>query len=91
MKEIPQYFVTDNGLEYYDQRVRKMYDRLGIRHYSITGTHKAAIAERFIRTIKGRLEKYFWKTKKKRWVDVLQNFIDNYNKTYHRFIKMAPI
>ena len=91
MKEIPQYFVTDKGLEYYDQRVRKMYDRLGITHYSITGTHKAAIAERFIRTIKGRLEKYFWKTKKKRWVDVLQNFIDNYNKTYHRSIKMAPI
>ena len=32
MKEIPQYFVTDQGLAYYDHRVKKVYDRLGITH-----------------------------------------------------------
>jgi transposase InsO family protein len=90
MKEIPQSFVTDRGLEYYDHRVQKLFKRFGIKHYSITGTHKAAIAERFIRTLKGRLEKYFWSRKKPRWFDVLQDFVDNYNKTYHRSIKMAP-
>jgi transposase InsO family protein len=90
MKEIPQSFVTDRGLEYYDHRVQKLFKRFGIKHYSITGTHKAAIAERFIRTIKGRFEKYFWTKKKPKWHDVLQDFIANYNKTYHRSIKMAP-
>ena len=90
MKEVPQNMVTDKGLEYYDHRVRALFTRFGINHYSITGRHKACIAERFIRTLKGRFEKYFWYSKKKRWIDVLQQFIDNYNQSYHRSIKMAP-
>ena len=90
MPEIPQNLITDRGLEYYDHRVQKLLDRYGIHHYSITGRHKACIAERFIRTLKGRMEKYFWNSKKRRWVDVLQQFISNYNKTYHRSIHMAP-
>ena len=91
MKESPQSLVTDQGLEYYDHRVQKMLIRLGINHYSITGKHKACIAERFIRTLKGRLEKYFWANQTRKWIDVLQDFIKNYNNTYHRSIKMAPV
>ena len=76
--------------------MKQVFDRFGIRHYSIAGKHKACVAERFIKTLKGRLEKYFWQNKidKKRfthrWIDVLDQFVDNYNNTYHRSIKMAP-
>ena len=90
METIPTNFVTDRGLEYYDQKVRKLFKRYGINHYSLSGPHKASIAERFIKTLKSKLEKYFWAKKTKRWVDVLDQFIDNYNSTYHRSIKMAP-
>ena len=91
MPDIPQSIVTDRGNEYYDHKVQKLFDRYGIHHYSITGKHKASIAERFIRTLKGRLERYFWANKTRKWIDVLPEFITNYNKTYHRSIKMAPI
>ena len=51
---------------------------------------KASIAERGIRTIKTRLWRYFQKTHTKRWVDVLDDFVKNYNSTPHSSIGMAP-
>ena len=96
LPDIPKSIITDRGTEYYNSKMKQVFDRFGIRHYSITGKHKACVAERFIKTLKGRLEKYFWQNKieKKRfthrWIDVLDQFVDNYNNTYHRSIKMAP-
>ena len=90
MQDIPQSLITDRGLEYYDRRVQAFLSRFGVRHYNLRGPHKASIAERFIKTLKGRLEKYFWENKTKQWVDVLPDFINNYNNTFHRSIRMAP-
>ena len=90
MVEVPQSIITDRGLEYYDNRVQSFLKRYGVRHYNLKGPHKACIAERFIKTLKSRLEKYFWANQTKRWIDVIQDFVDNYNKTYHRSIRMAP-
>ena len=90
MKEIPQSLITDRGLEYYDSRVQAFLNRYGVRHYNLKGPHKACIAERFIKTLKSRLEKYFFANQTKRWLDVLPEFISNYNNTYHRSIRMAP-
>ncbi len=88
--DIPQTIITDKGTEYYNSKMKDLFDRMAIKHYSIRGRHKACVAERFIRTLKGRLEKYFWATKSHKWIDVLQQFIENYNGTFHRSIKMAP-
>ena len=90
MKETPQSLITDRGLEYYDKRVQAFLERNGVRHYNLKGPHKACVAERFIKTLKSRLEKYFFANQTKRWIDVLPLFISNYNKTYHRSIRMAP-
>ena len=90
MQEIPNTLITDRGLEYYDGRVQAFLKRFGVRHYNLTGPHKACIAERFIKTLKSRLERYFWANKTKRWYDVLPEVINSYNNTYHRSIRMAP-
>ena len=88
--DVPKSIITDLGTEYYNSKVNSLFARYGIRHYSIRGKHKACVAERFIKTLKGRLEKYFWEKKTHRWADVLDNLVENYNNTYHRSIKMAP-
>lgn len=51
---------------------------------------KAAVVERFNRTLKERIWRYFTYTKSKRYVDVLQNIVDSYNRSYHSGIKMQP-
>ena len=86
----PNHLITDDGTEFYNINVQKLFKEYGINHYSLRGAHKASVAERMIRTMKGRLEKYFWHNKTKRYVDVIQQIIDNYNGTPHRSIGMAP-
>jgi len=51
---------------------------------------KAAVVERFNRTLKERIWRYFTYTRNKRYIDVLQNIVDAYNRSYHSTIKMAP-
>ena len=91
LPEIPKHIVTDVGTEFYNKPVSKLFTDNAVTHYSIRGTHKAAVAERMIRTLKGRIEKYLWKNKTKRYIDVLQQIVDNYNKTPHRAIGMPPV
>ena len=46
--------------------------------------------ERFNRTLKTRMWRYFTKNQSVRYVDVPQAFMRSYNDTYHRSIGMAP-
>jgi hypothetical protein len=51
---------------------------------------KCAIVERFNRTLKSKLFKWFTRTNSYRYVDVLDNFITGYNDTMHLSTGMAP-
>ena len=88
----PNSLITDQGLEFFNSRVKKVFNTYGINHYYLkTKTKwKTAMAERVIRTLKNRLQKYFYKNKTKNWIDVLQQVVDNYNNTPHRTIGIAP-
>ena len=87
----PNHVITDVGTEFYNWQVQKLFKENGIVHYSLRGQHKASVAERMIQTLKGRIEKYLWKNRTQRYVDVLQSIVDGYNQTPHRSIGMAPV
>ena len=88
----PNSIITDQGLEFYNSKVQKVFQTYGINHYHLkTKTAwKTPMAERVIRTIKSRLEKYFYKHKTKNWISFLPQLVKNYNRTPHRSIGMAP-
>ena len=88
----PINLVTDDGKEFFNQTVNNIFLTYGINHYSTpTKTKmKASMAERAIRTIKSRLQKIFILSKRNRWIDVLDQIVENYNNTPHRSIGMAP-
>ena len=48
------------------------------------------MVERVNRTIKSRLQKYFYKNKTKNWIDILDQVVENYNNTPHSVIGVAP-
>ena len=77
--------MTDGGLEFFNSSVRKVFDSYGINHYKTpTKTKwKASMAERVIRTLKSRLERYFKVNDTKKWVSVLDQFVRNYNSVPH--------
>ena len=66
--------------------------RYAINHFRANSNSKfkASIVERVIRTLKTRLERYFQKTKTVKWVNVLDEFVSDYNDTPHSKIGLAP-
>ena len=68
---------------------RKMPDK--ITRYSTHGEHKSAIAERFNRTLKERMWHRFTAENTRNWIDILDDLVSKYNKSYHGAIRMRPI
>ena len=88
----PKKVQTDLGKEFYNKNVKEMFNKYSIQHYSVNSQFKAAIVERFIRTLREKLNRYFTHTGKKVWVDVLPSLILSYNSSPHRSLfNMKPI
>jgi hypothetical protein len=60
-------------------------------YFSTHAGQKASLVERFNRTLKSRMWKYFTANETRKWINIIQNLVDDYNNTYHRTIKMTPI
>lgn len=81
---------VDNGKEFYNKSMQKMLRERNINMYSSFSTMKAAIAERFNRSLKSLMFKEISLRGKYKWVDILQSLISKYNNRKHRTIKMKP-
>ena len=52
---------------------------------------KSVIAERFIRTLKNKIDKYMTSVSKNVYIDNLDDIVNEYNNAYHSTIKMKPV
>ena len=52
---------------------------------------KSVVAERFIRTLKSKSQKYMTSISKNVYINKLDDIVDEYNNTYHTTTKMKPI
>jgi hypothetical protein len=82
---------SDKGKEFTARVVQKYLKDQGVGHFVTQNQVKANYAERVIKTIKGKIYKYFTKKQTYRYIDHLQDFAYSYNHTYHRSIKMKPV
>lgn len=87
---LPQRLQTDKGTEFYNATVRNLLKDKGIHHFSTSGDAKAGLVERFNRTLKSRMYRYFTAANTLRYIDILQKLVEGYNVSYHRSIKRAP-
>ena len=62
----------------------------GIHFFTRNSETKASIAERFIRTLKQKIYRYFTANNTVRYIDALQEIVYAYNHTFHRSIKEIP-
>ena len=81
---------TDQGKEFYNRGVQAWFKKQGSHHFSTYGDSKASVVERWHRTLKQRMYRYFTAHNTLRYVNVLQPLIHTYNHAYHRSIGMAP-
>ena len=87
----PEKLWTDKGREFYNKDMddlRKLYD---IKLYSTENEEKSGIAERWIRTMKEKMFKYFTDNNTYNYIDVLPELVEDYNNTVHSSTKLTPI
>src|SRR3989441_549230 len=82
---------TDKGTEFLNSSFQKLLRDRNIRHYTSENDDiKAAVVERFNRTLKSVMWRYLTHTSSGRYIDVLPQLASSYNNTYQRSIKMSP-
>ena len=86
----PRKLWVDRGTEFYNVNVNRLLNDNGVDMYSTHNEPKATIAERFIRTLREKIETNFTLTQSTVWHDILPELIREYNTSKHRIIKMTP-
>ena len=82
----PEEMWVDKGKEFYNKDVKEL-----VELYSTENEEKSSVVERWIRTMKERMWKYFTDNNTNRYVDVLTDLVKGYNNTRHSSIKMTPV
>ena len=77
---------VDKGKDFYYKYVKDL-----IELYSTENEEKSGVIERWIRTMKEKMWKYFSANSTNVYINVLPDLVREYNNTRHSSIKMTPI
>ena len=86
----PKKLRYDQGSEFKNRIFQALLQERSIHGYEAINDTKAAIVERFNRTLKNKMYRAFTSRNELRYVDILQKLIDSYNNTHHRSIGIRP-
>lgn len=91
IQRLPLCVQSDKGKEFLGKEFQQLLSKHGIRFRTVRDPNtKAAVVERFNRTLKERMWRYFTHRNTHRYVDVLQQIVHAYNNSRHSVIKMRP-
>ena len=88
---IPIRLHTDHGNEFLNREVQKLLKQKHVHHFTSHSDYKAAIVERFNRTLKERMWRYFTDAHTHHYLNVIQGLVRGYNNSIHRSIGMRPV
>ena len=77
---------VDKGKEFYNKDAKEL-----IELYSTEKEEKSSVVERWIRTMKEKMWKYFTDNNTSVYVDILPDLVEDYNNTRHSSNKMTPV
>ena len=82
----PEKMWVDKGKEFYNKDVKEL-----VELYSTENEEKSSVVERWIRTMKEKMWKYFTDKNTNVYIDILPSLVKDYNNTKHSSIKMTPV
>jgi len=87
----PNMVQSDKGTEFLNFTFQSMLKRHDIQFYTSENEDvKATVVERFNRTLKTKMYRFFTAKNTRRYVNVLPDLLHSYNHTHHRSIGMTP-
>ena len=87
---VPRKLRTDKGLEFRGRAVQDLLRQRKVHYFTSNNETKEAVVERFNRTLRSRLWRYFGATNDFRYVEALPQLVKAYNEKKHRSIGVAP-
>ncbi len=87
----PDKLQSDKGKEFLNKTFQTLLKDNDIHFFTTNSEFKAAIAERFIRTLKTKIYQYLDDNATNKYTDKFQALISSYNQTPHSTIGKAPI
>lgn len=87
---VPNKLQTDKGKEFLNRSVQNLFKHYNVHHFTSENETKAAVVERFNRTLKSKMWRYFSEQGNHQYLNVLQQLVLSYNDTRHSSIGMAP-
>ena len=82
----PEKMWVDKGKEFYNKDVKDL-----VELYSTENEEKSSVVERWIRTMKEKMWKYFTDKNTNVYLNQLSSLVKEYNNTRHSSIKMTPV
>jgi transposase InsO family protein len=89
-KRKPQNLRSDKGMEFLNKMFQLFLKKENIHFFTSNNEVKASIVERFNRTLKTKMWKYFTEKNTLSYLPVLKELLQSYNNTWHRSIKRKP-
>ncbi|CAB3976655.1 uncharacterized transposon-derived [Paramuricea clavata] len=86
----PKMFHIDKWTEFINRQFQTLLKKHSVRFFTTYNETKASIVERFNRTLKTKMWKYFTANNTLKYVDILQKLVKSYNRSRHRSIGMIP-
>ena len=87
----PKRLQTDKGKEFLNKDVQSLLTKNNVAHFVTENDTKASMVERFNRTLKTKMYRWFEENNSKRYIDVLPDLLNSYNHSRHRTIGMRPV
>ena len=82
---------SDKGTEFKNTAVLSLLTDYNIEHYNSENDDiNCSLVERFNRTLRSKMFRYFTQKNTNRYIDVLDDLIKSYNVTFHSAIKTSP-
>ena len=85
----PEKLQTDKGNEFLNRNFQNFLKEKDIHFFTTNSELKASVVERFNRTLKTRMWKYFTSKNSCVYTYILQDIVQGYNNFYHRSIGQA--
>ena len=87
----PNKIWMNKAIEFYNRSMKSWLEENDIEIYPTHNEVKYAVAERSIRILKSKIDKYMISILKNVFIDQLNGIVNKYNNTYHSTIKMKPV
>lgn len=88
----PTFLQSDKGTEFLNSKFQEYLKSLNVQFYTSENYDiKCALVERFNRTLKNKMWKFFTYTNSMRFIEILPDLVCSYNASFHRSIKTRPI